>query len=368
MNEVELTKRLIKINSTNPGKYESEVFNPIKKILNDNKINYKNYNLHKNRPNIFFKVGNSKSKDNILFIGHLDTVPFGKKKWKLDPLSGKIINNKIYGRGSTDMKAGIASMLSAIIEKKDHQFKNRNIIMAIVSGEETGCEGSILLSKKLKNEKISMIVCAEPTDNYPVLGHKGVLWLDVEVKGKTSHGSSPELGSNSIYSAIDAINKLKNLKFNYKKKYFTNSTINIGKMNSGENINSVPDLANFTLDLRTLAPNQFYKKHISNILSEKKFSIKELVNLEMVYNDTWKKKSNLNIINNICSIIKRRFKPTFANYFTDIAPFQKGFNKPFNLILGPGNITMAHQTDEYVEIKKLNQSKEIYKFLINEYC
>jgi len=118
MNEVELTKRLIKINSTNPGKYESEVFNPIKKILNDNKINYKNYNLHKNRPNIFFKVGNSKSKDNILFIGHLDTVPFGKKKWKLDPLSGKIINNKIYGRGSTDMKAGIASMLSAIIEKK----------------------------------------------------------------------------------------------------------------------------------------------------------------------------------------------------------------------------------------------------------
>ena len=52
----------------------------------------------------------------------------------------------------------------------------------------------------------------------------------------------------------------------------------------------------------------------------------------------------------------------------DIAPFQKGFNKPFNLILGPGNIAMAHQTDEYVEIKKLNQSKEIYKFLINEYC
>ena len=91
MNEVELTKRLIKINSTNPGKYESEVFNPIKKILNDNNINYKNYNLHKNRPNIFFKVGNSKIKDNILFIGHLDTVPFGKKNGSLIHYPAKLL-------------------------------------------------------------------------------------------------------------------------------------------------------------------------------------------------------------------------------------------------------------------------------------
>ena len=368
MNEIDLTKKLIKIESTNPGRYEKEVFSPIKKILSDNNINFKNYNLHIDRPNLVFKIGNSKNKDNILFIGHLDTVPLGKKKWKYDPLSAKSIDNKIYGRGSTDMKSGIASMLSAVIEKKNHSFKKRNLIMAIVSGEETGCEGSLLLSQKLKKEKISMIVCAEPTNNYPVLGHKGVLWLDVKVEGKSAHGSSPELGLNSIYCSMDAINKLRNIKFKFKNKYFSKSTISIGRLNSGENINTVPDLANFSIDIRTIGPNYLYKNIINKTLNQRNIRIKDIVNLDMVFNETWKKNINLKTINQICSIIKKEFVPTFANYFTDIAPFQKGFNKPFNLILGPGDITKAHQTDEYVDINKVKQSKELYKFLINVYC
>ena len=83
------------------------------------------------------------------------------------------------------MKSAVASMCAAILNRKDYNFKNKNIILALVSGEETGCEGSKLLAKKLQKEKISVIISGEPTDNYPLLGHKGVLWLEASVSGKT---------------------------------------------------------------------------------------------------------------------------------------------------------------------------------------
>ena len=152
IDEIKLTKNLIKINSTNPGKFEKDVFNFVENLLNKKKIKYKKYILNKNRPNLVIKIGNKSIKDNVLFIGHLDTVPFGQLKWKYDPIGARELNGKIYGRGSTDMKSAVASMCAAILNRKDYNFKNKNIILALVSGEETGCEGSKLLAKKLQKE------------------------------------------------------------------------------------------------------------------------------------------------------------------------------------------------------------------------
>ena len=110
IDEIKLTKNLIKINSTNPGKFEKDVFNFVETLLNK-KINKKKYLLNKNRPNLVIKIGN-KNKDNVLFIGHLDTVPFGQLKWKYDPIGARELNGKIYGRGSTDMKSAKLQLCS----------------------------------------------------------------------------------------------------------------------------------------------------------------------------------------------------------------------------------------------------------------
>tara|TARA_B100000963_G_scaffold177625_1_gene154412 strand:- start:728 stop:1837 length:1110 start_codon:yes stop_codon:yes gene_type:complete len=368
IDEIKLTKNLIKINSTNPGIYEKEAFDFVETLLKKKKINYKKYLLHKSRPNLVIKIGNKNIKDNILFVGHLDTVPFGQLKWKYNPLGAKELNGKIYGRGSTDMKSGIASMCAAILNHKNFNFKNKNIILALVSGEETGCEGSKLLAEKLKKEKISVIISGEPTDNYPVLGHKGVLWLEASVSGKTSHGSSPQYGINSIYNAIDHIKILKNYNFKFKNYYMKKSTINIGTFFSGQNINSVPDKAKFSIDIRTVDSNHLYLKEIKKIFKYKNVKLKEIVNLDMVYNEKWKKLKHLNLLKNICKFNKKIFTPKFASYFTDISPFQKDHNKPFNIIVGPGSIQMAHQTDEYVKKSEIIKSRKIYEYLINEFC
>ena len=368
IDEIKLTKKLIKINSTNPGKYEKEVFKFLENLFKKEGVKYKKYLLDKDRPNLVIKIGSKDIKDNILFIGHLDTVPFGQLSWKHDPLGAREINGKIYGRGSTDMKSGIAAMCSAVIKHKNSNFKNKNIILAIVSGEETGCEGSKLIAEKLKSEKISAIISGEPTNNYPLLGHKGVLWLEAIVSGKTSHGSTPQYGINSIYNAMDYIKILKRYKFKQTNRYMKKSTINIGTFFSGQNINSVPDKAVFSIDIRTIDSNKYYIREIQKIFKNKNIKIREIVNLDVVYNEKWKSQKYLNLIKDICKYSKKRFNPSFANYFTDISPFQKNHRNPLNIIVGPGITSMAHQTNEYVEKSEIIKSKKIYEHLINELC
>ena len=107
---------------------------------------------------------------------------------------------------------------------------------------------------------------------------------------------------------------------------------------------------------------------MKKIFKHKNVKLKEIVNLDMVYNEKWKKLKHLNLLKNICKFNKKIFTPKFASYFTDISPFQKEYNKPFNIIVGPGSLQMAHQTDEYVKKSEIIKSRKIYEYLINEFC
>ena len=125
--------------------------------------------------------------------------------------------------------------------------------MAICAGEETGCEGSYHLAEIGALGEAGAIVIAEPTSNYPILGHKGALWLKVETEGITSHGSMPEHGDNAIYKAARSVTKLEEFDFNVMPhELLGRSTLNVGTMQGGLNLNSVPDHAEFTIDIRTL--------------------------------------------------------------------------------------------------------------------
>ncbi len=367
MNEIKLTKDLVSIESLNPGGNEIKIFNHLKKILKSNKFRYKEYILEKNHPNLIIDLSKTNFNKTVFFVGHLDTVPFGKKKWKYDPIKPVIKNNKIYGRGTTDMKGGVASFISAAIEMKKFKYTKCNLKAILVSKEETACEGSNFLAKYLKYENVSAMVVAEPTDNIPLVGHKGVIWLKLIVDGKTAHGSSPHLGKNSIYKSLKIIEVLKKINFSDKHQYLGKPTLNIGKFMSGQNINSVPDLAEIYVDIRTVGKNKYYLEKIKKLLKNKcRYEI--IANQEYVYNDKWMEKNNLNILKKISKYRKIDFKPLTAKYFTDGAPLQKVYKKPFTVIVGPGTTKMAHQTDEYLIISELKKSKEMFKDIISHYC
>ena len=367
MDVIKLTKELISRKSINPGGNEIEVFKYIKKILEKNKFSYKEYILEKNHPNLLINFSKTSHKKTVFFVGHLDTVPFGKKKWKYDPINPKLINSKLYGRGSTDMKGGVASFISAAISLKNFQFNKANLKGILVSKEETACEGSNFISKYLKYENTSVIVVPEPTDNIPLIGHKGVIWLKLIVEGKSAHGSSPEFGENSIYKSIKIIEKLKLLKFRDHHKYLGNPTLNVGMFKSGQNINSVPDLAEIFIDIRTVGPNRKYLDKIKKFIKNK-CRLEIIANQELVYNNKWQSLENLEILRKISKYNNKKFKPLTAKYFTDAAPLQKVYKKPFTIILGPGTTSLAHQTNEYVITNELNKSKKMFKDIIKNFC
>ena len=171
----------------------------------------------------------------LCFGGHIDVVPLGAKEWSVDPFGGEIIDDRLYGRGSTDMKSGVAAFVHAAMKlAADGARGCADIVLAICAGEETGCEGSSHLGRIGALGGMGAIVVAEPTANYPVLGHKGALWLRVETEGVTAHGSMPEQGVNAIYRAARAVTKLEDFDFNAKPhELLGRSTLNVGTIEGG---------------------------------------------------------------------------------------------------------------------------------------
>ena len=142
----------------------------------------------------------------MCFTGHVDVVPLGGKPWSQAPFAGDIVDGKLYGRGSSDMKAGVAAFVEAAAGSRGKP--RSRVTLVITSGEETGCEGAFDLAKRGVLGQASLLIVAEPSANELILAHKGSLRLAIGARGKTAHSSMPELGDNAIYRAVDWITRL----------------------------------------------------------------------------------------------------------------------------------------------------------------
>jgi succinyl-diaminopimelate desuccinylase len=132
----------------------------------------------------------------------------------MDPFAGEIIDSKMYGRGSTDMKCGVAAFVAAIANLAQQLEGTGGALLVITAGEEVGCEGAFHMARAGILGRAGAIVVAEPTSNAALIGHKGALWLRLTLKGVTAHGSMPHLGVNAAFKAARAITALEGFQFN----------------------------------------------------------------------------------------------------------------------------------------------------------
>ena len=134
----------------------------------------------------------------LLFSGHLDTVPAGEN-WQHDILAAEVSDGKIWGLGTTDMKSGVAAMIVAMeaIRRTGVPLKG-DLLFAGTAGEEVDSMGAQRLVQQQKLSDVGFMVIGEPTTNRVFTAEKGVLWLELNTKGKTAHGSMPHLGVNAI--------------------------------------------------------------------------------------------------------------------------------------------------------------------------
>jgi succinyl-diaminopimelate desuccinylase len=265
------------------------------------------------------------------------------------------------------MKSAVAAMTVAAIEATSENSPEGGIRLIFTAGEELGCQGAQQLVKTYKGlGRAGAIIVGEPTANLPCIGHKGDLYLNAVIKGKTAHSSMPGLGENAIYKAARCISRIENFRFEAAKDPLLGfPTINVGMIKGGMNINSVPDHAEFTMDIRstTMISHQAVLQRLHQELGED-LALETLVDLGPV--STPGSDPLVHLVSDICGLDRQSENRSRAlPYLTDGSVLQPYYGGVPTIILGPGEPGMAHRTDEYCFIENIFQAVSIYKNIIS---
>ncbi len=363
---ISITKKLVAFNTINPPGNEKAIATFTGDILSTNGFNVKYIPFEKDRFHLIAARGCDNKDLPVVFSGHFDTVPLGAKNWNCDPFGGEIKDDKLFGRGASDMKGGIAAIIVAAIMAFELGNPQGGVKLIFTAGEETGCQGAQHLVSTLEDMGNARgIVVGEPTANMPAIGHKGGLYLELEAYGVTAHSSMPHLGDNAIYKIARAITKMEKFDFREDEDPLLGfPTLNVGKVSGGLNLNSVPDHASFTIDARTTTKvnHEILLRHLENELGNE-ISIKTLVDLPAV--STSENSPFVHQVYKACGIsIDSANTSKSLPYLTDASVLQQAYQGAPTIILGPGQPEMAHQTNEFCYTANLEKAVEIYKNII----
>lgn len=370
---VGLLRDLIRIKSTNPPGNENEMANYVKDYMEVNDIETHFVPLEEGRSSVVGVIPGSKS-GSLALCGHLDTVNVIEDSWSKPPFEGLTQDGRIYGRGSSDMKGGVAVILQvAKMVASTGTLPTKNLIVAFTADEEKGYRGAKSLVEEGFFDNTEFLLVAEPSDGQVFIGEKGELWMEALFSGKSAHGAIPDCGVNTILPGANFCRKLmQEVETFPKNELLGEATLNIGQFDGGWQINIVPDKTRIKLDFRIL-----YEEDKDTVIELVDRLGQEVV-AEKGADFGWKIISyQLPIICDPKDYYISNFlraasdkevsftEPSIAPYCTDASVIIPELDLPL-IIYGPGAIRLAHQPDEYVEIRSLEQSlKTIVKFLNN---
>ncbi|MDJ0811043.1 MAG: M20 family metallopeptidase [Desulfobacterales bacterium] len=363
MDLIELTRTLIRFETVNPPGEEEDCARFLGRMLEAGGFHVSYHALAPGRISV---VAHSPvpggDQGATVFSGHLDTVPFGSAAWRHAPTAAHMADGKIFGRGASDMKSGVAAMVLAALA----EGARAPVTLILSAGEETGCEGARSLAAQGRLQgPVRALVIGEPTANQPLIGHKGALWLEMEARGRAAHGSQPELGDNAICKAIEAVQRLLAFRLEaYSHPLLGSPTINVGTIQGGNNINSVPDRAVVGLDIRTVPGigHETLRAALQDHCGDG-VRLRILADMEGFASDVedpWIQ----NIFRLVRPFVDQTPEPRGAAYFTDAAALTAAYGNPPTVILGPGEPSQAHQTDEYVYTRRVRDALAIYRSML----
>lgn len=370
---VALTQALVRLDTSNPPGNEDQCAFHLGKLLEEAGFRISSYECGLRRTSLVASIGGVFGQQPICFTGHVDTVSLGAAPWRSDPFAAEIDGDRLSGRGSSDMKSGVAAFVAVAIAVAPRLSATAGLVLVITAGEETGCEGAFHLVKLHKTKGIlgsaGAMVVAEPTSNYPIVGHKGAFWLQAKSQGVAAHGAMPDRGVNAIYKAARAVTALEQFDFGVPAHpLMGRATLNVGTIRGGINVNSVPDEVMIGVDIRTI-PGQSHsellgclRRYLGDDVETTSF-----LDVESVYTDpadSWVQ----SIYEVMTPIIGEKPQPRIVSYFTDAAVLTKAYSNPPTVILGPGEPQMAHQTDEYCLVSRIEQSVDAYLQIIRNWC
>lgn len=364
---LELAQKLLSFDTINPPGNEAACMQFLADWLSEQGFDVRLSSFGDGRTNLVAELPGRAEGKSLAFTGHLDTVPLGNQPWQRDPFGTEIDGNRLYGRGASDMKAAVAAFAFACVQQQSAIRDGSGVVLLLTGGEETGCDGARTLIDAGTLPDVGALIVGEPTANYPVIGHKGALWLRCETRGKTAHGAMPELGINAIYLAADALGKIRHFSPGAAHPLMKHPTLNVGRIQGGLNINSVPDHTAFDVDIRS-APNLQHatiRQQLAALLGDT-VEITTLVDLPAVLSaetHRW-----IQSVYRLCqTLFDYPLAAKVVPYFTDASLLLPALGNPPCVILGPGEPAMAHQTDEYCLLSRIGEAERLYSQIIEEW-
>ncbi len=374
-NSVEILTDLISF-KTISGEDNNSLINYCDEILKRNgATSFKTFDQDKKRVNLFatLKAKKPNGKMPIILSGHTDVVPVSKG-WSSDPFKATIKGDKLYGRGSCDMKGFIACTLAyAPIFAKSNL--DRDINFSFTFDEETACIGAPLLIKELKNRGFNKGICivGEPTNMKIIDAHKGAYEYTTYFEGLAGHSSQPHKGVSAVEYAARYVNKLIDLREKLKDRkpkisIFTPpySTLSIGGIFGGIAHNVIADKCHVKWETRPIVKEDaiFLNDELDKYVSEKLLpemkkvhpdsSIKKEIIGEIIGFDRDDNSEACEFVSSITGDNSREV----VSFGTEAGLFQEiGIS---TAVCGPGSIEQAHKIDEFIELEEI---KKCLKFL-----
>jgi succinyl-diaminopimelate desuccinylase len=358
---VQLLQAMIRTRSTNPPAEELTLAGWVHDWLRQYGVTSELRPFAGTRANVIAHLQGTGVRPGLIFSAHFDTVPEGDIPWDYPPYGGDIHEGRIYGRGAADMKGGMAAMMIAAAALASAEVKLQgDLILAFTSGETSNCVGAQRLISEGALKGAGAFLVSEPTGLDVGTAEKAALWLRVIARGRTSHGSQPQAGSNAVRTLVCALAQLENLHFDVAAHpLLGRPTLAIGKIYGGVNINVTPDLCMAELDVRIL-PDQD-PDQVTSLIQETMGAAIEISRID--YKPAIETSGDHPFVRTCIEARTRELgasaTPVGLSYFTDGAVICKAMNLPM-VILGPGGTEMTHQHNEYCEIDRLVLAARIF--------
>ncbi|MCX8200994.1 MAG: M20/M25/M40 family metallo-hydrolase [Candidatus Caldarchaeum sp.] len=302
----------------------------------------------------------------VVFNSHLDTVPAGPlERWSFHPFTAGVRGGFVLGRGSVDAKGCLAAMLNGLVSLKNERLSGKVVLMA-VADEEVGGMGSLVLMKML--ERMDYVVVGEPTSLNLCVASRGRTEVTMNFLGRPAHASMPLQGRNAAAAAAKAVVKLSKLERGYgtKGRLVGRNSAVVTVFESGLKPNVVPDAAKVVVDVRTIDESplttlSFLKRYVRTVIPAG-VGFKAFVSSSIPYYRS-------DVDGKLVKVCRQALQEA------GVEPVLKGFpaatdlnrmnrvKKVDGVILGPGDLRLAHSFSEKVSLKELSKASVVYKLI-----
>ena len=307
------------------------------------------------RSNLLARLSPSgKVRRRILLAPHMDTV--GAADGQFTPVTR---NGRLFGRGACDTKGSVAAMLTALCELAQGSPRpaETEIVFAGLVDEEHDQIGSRALAASGLGADLAIV--GEPTRLQVVTAHKGALWLELETRGRSAHGSCPELGRNAVHAMARVVDLLETgyaAQLRRRRHPLLGcATISVGAIRGGIQPNVIPDRCTILIDRRTL-PGETetgVRRELNRALRRKNLAV-AYVHDKLLPCPPLETDPRLPLVARFLSSVGQR-KAVGVRYFSDAAVLGSG-GIP-SVVFGPGDIAQAHTADEWISLAALERGK-----------